>query len=310
MDPLFLRATSVGSVAGRRISKHGEIGHVHSVFRGVINLLTRDDHLASVVRSDIGKGPINIVTNMAPDKSMLSVGVKPHDIVIRKADSLFVGSALKIFDASAKEYKPPKKLGTPLLPLGEIRKNLVTMKRTIASSGRFGGLGGLVKHLNHKGIDIADGNNLNPYARAALNSLSSLLKAIREGQAEDIGVQAGRLIGLGPGLTPSADDVLSGLMASIYLASLNLSRDTRSAEQVNHEIMSRVAKKTTKISEEYLVLAAAGETIEPVSILMKRLLTAKGSDVKDATENVLSVGETSGTDMALGILLGTHLSLD
>ena len=61
------------------------------------------------------------------------------------------------------------------------------------------------------------------------------------------------------------------------------------------------------LSEEFLMQAALGRGNERVSRLCEALLTAGPGVVERETKRVLSIGETSGTDTALGVILGTML---
>src|SRR5207302_2389490 len=54
-----------------------------------------------------------------------------------------------------------------------------------------------------------------PVARRALESLSRSVPALDSGNVESAGDELIGLLGLGPGLTPSGDDLLAGLLAGL-----------------------------------------------------------------------------------------------
>ena len=56
--------------------------------------------------------------------------------------------------------------------------------------------------------------DLSPLLTAAWSALVDLLPAWRRGDASAVGAAARRLIGLGPGQTPSGDDLLAGLIVA------------------------------------------------------------------------------------------------
>jgi len=311
IHPFHLEAISIGSTAASRIPDYGRIGTVHSVFRRVFNILIPSKRLISVVREDVGRGPINIVTNLPEYMSMTSVGVKKNHRVMKVDDSIIVGDRRVIISTkNARRWKVPKKFREHVLTIEKIRDNLATVKQTMDSCGRFDGLGQLIAYLGDEQSEQSVTKQSNVFTQRALPHIADLLNAIRAGGFQDIKASSKELIGLGLGLTPSADDVLSGLMTSLVLVSRNLGVGTILASRVNEEIASCVPGRTTLISQELLMDAAAGEANEPVITLIEKILTADPDKVENATRDVLVIGETSGTDIVQGILLGSQLVLD
>lgn len=99
--------------------------------------------------------------------------------------------------------------------------------------------------------------------------------------------EAARLLGgLGPGLTPSGDDALAGILLAARI------RWTEVAESYLVSIAQQV--RTHEISRQFLVWAARGQSIEPVHDCL-----AGG-----AADALLAFGHTSGADLALGLVWG------
>jgi len=307
--PIHLEANSIGLTAARRISNEGRIGQVHSVFKSVLNILIPDKHLVSVVREDVGNGPINIVTNLRPDVSITATGVRINQEISKIHDLIIIGDhVLTISTKHASVYKPQKKFQDKTLPVEKIRDNLMKVRNVTRAIGNFEGLGQLIEYLGKEGADF-DNKKLNLLARKALPSILALLQATRAGSLQQVRGSAKKLVGLGLGLTPSADDMLSGLMASLLLTTLNLNGNPDLARKINNEIASCAPGRTSLLSEEYLMQAASGNANESLMVLIEKILTGKPEEVESATRHVLTIGETSGTDMVLGILLGSWSSL-
>jgi len=309
-SPLHLEATSVGSTAARSLEQD-RVGQVHSVFTRVVNVLTSGNRLISVVGADVGNGPINIVTNLPQSTSMASIGIRKNDEVLNVDGSIVLGrNVLIISTKNAKEWKPQRIFRGNLLAIQKIRDNLMTMKEVTCAYGCIGGLAQLIEYVEEGHLDKLAGQELNSFAQRTLPHLSVLMKTIRAGDYQDIKRNAQELVGLGPGLTPSADDVLLGLMASLTLISENLNIFEDLVSEVNKSIISCIQDRTTLISQEFLMHAAAGEVNEPIVALIEKALTARPNEVEEATKHVLAIGEASGTDMVLGIFLGSKLLLD
>jgi len=308
--PLRLVAISIGSIACKRLNQE-RIGQVHSVFRRVFNVLTPENRLICVVRRDVQRGPINVVTNLPQWISMTSIGVRENYEVLKVGGSITVeNDVLVISTRNAKEWKPQKEFQADLLTAEQIRDNLRLVKEAACSHGSFSGLGQLIECLGDRRSARLVRGALNPFARKALPHISKLMKAIREGCSPNIRTSAKRLIGLGLGLTPSADDMLSGLMTSLAVMTKNLGINANLASRANKEIASCVPGRTTLISQEFLTLAADGEASEPILELIERIMTGRPEKAEKAAMGVLAIGDPSGTDVMLGILLGSNLALN
>lgn len=309
--PLILKANSIGRTAADRIAGEGEIGRVHSIFSTVVNVVTPDEHLISLVDRRVGKGPINIVTDMPKPIDLTSVGLRRGDSTWREDGALVVGNqGLVISLRGASVYSIRKYFGGSLLSIREMQNNMTVALGHAFQHGRIEGTGQLMEHLFASLPPSFGMVKLGPFARAALPHLSDLVLAIWERNYLQIRRSAANLVGLGLGLTPSADDTLAGLMASLKLIAENQMSDGSHIARVIEEITSCVPGRTTLLSEEYLMHAALGEANEPVMKLIQQIMTAGPYEVRRATGRLLAVGETSGTDIVLGILLGFKLTLD
>lgn len=122
-----------------------------------------------------------------------------------------------------------------------------------------------------------------------------------------MGDAVGELVGLGPGLTPSSDDMLSGLVLLCVLYARSRGSLLGAGRLISEATAERAQGRTTALSEECLRQAALGRGNEPVMRLCEALLTSKPKIVERETMRVLTIGETSGTDIALGVVLGTML---
>jgi uncharacterized protein DUF2877 len=224
--------------------------------------------------------------------------------VERRGEELVVGGGrLLISLLGATVYKP--KLDFRGVKSGsEIKRNVAIVARTAEKLGKHQGLGDLIGRLL-----LGRRKRLNPYAQLALPRVLSLLRTIGEGETSDLARETKNLVGLGPGLTPSSDDLLSGLMATLVVIARNLKGDVKRVKEVNERIALAALGRTTSLSQEYLSHAARGETNQHFLELVKSVLTGSPEEANRATELVLGVGETSGTDTVLGVLLGFQLSL-
>lgn len=136
------------------------------------------------------------------------------------------------------------------------------------------------------------------------HTVPALLQATKNFQSEKAKASIRRLIGWGPGLTPSGDDFLVGYLAGLWSTTDTSPARTQFLATLDREL-SETAGTTTDISCMYLRSAAQGHVSEPIANLAHRLKRANNiTSVKTAVHVALQVGHTSGTDGVAGLLLG------
>lgn len=126
---------------------------------------------------------------------------------------------------------------------------------------------------------------------------------------------AGReLVGIGPGLTPSGDDVLAGLLATAAVLG-RAGVDTRSGPvlgAVRSAVLDIAADRTTLLSASLLRDAVGGAMVSPAARLLLALLAPADrrdpSGTRAALADLLALGASSGRDLAEGMLLALRLA--
>ena len=101
-----------------------------------------------------------------------------------------------------------------------------------------------------------------------------------------------RLVGRGPGLTPSGDDALAGAL----LVAHALGTGTALADAVRARLGA-----TTAVSAALLDAAADGYAARPVVTLVDAAVAGDPDGVRRALPAVLAIGHTSGADTVTGI---------
>lgn len=151
--------------------------------------------------------------------------------------------------------------------------------------------------------------SMNPLWGVASDKVERLMAALAKrelGRAIDAAEQ---IVGLGPGLTPSGDDLLTGLM--IGLRCLPAGRGSVGFVQAWAEGVRALAGRTTDVSRVYLEWAARGRATERLRNVADAIVWAPtGDHLAGAVSAALQVGSTSGADGLLGLLLGLRLWID
>ena len=166
----------------------------------------------------------------------------------------------------------------PVLPrLGEDPDRLARARATVGADSWF---------------DTGIGREVGlPRLRAAIRCLATT--------ASDAPAQVRSVVGMGIGLTPSADDALVGALCVLAAAGVPC---TETAQEVHAWL--RAAGATTDVSASYLRLAFEGA----FSVPLNRTVACLAEDVPDtwltdAVRGLSALGATSGMDAAVGVQL-------
>ncbi|HET9350851.1 MAG TPA: DUF2877 domain-containing protein [Burkholderiales bacterium] len=134
-------------------------------------------------------------------------------------------------------------------------------------------------------------NALSVHAQPALEAVDRWLA----GHA--LGHEAAQLIGLGPGLTPSGDDYLGGVLVALRWLGRGLQADS-----LWRWLEPRLASRTSEISATHLASAASGQVHEALHQLLENLSAWEVPDLHPSLARLDAVGHTSGWDALAGIV--------
>lgn len=121
---------------------------------------------------------------------------------------------------------------------------------------------------------------------------------------------AEHLVGLGPGLTPSGDDMLGGLLLALRLLGGAIRGGTRAvwlADWLGAAVTSYASDRTTSLSATLLHCAAHGQAAAEVVTVLRAF--AGQEPAVPAMTRLLTVGHTSGADLAWGLAAGCRAAL-
>jgi hypothetical protein len=157
-------------------------------------------------------------------------------------------------------------------------------------------------------ISVSAPSNLQPEPRAvayAAGRLSDLvplepvprLLGVLAGEPREVEAVVARLLGLGPGLTPSGDDALAGFLVGAWSFGL-------AADRLRTVVLEAAPTGTTELSAALLRCASRGESIPQVSALVWALSERADHHrlVDDALGELGRIGHTSGAALAAGVV--------
>ena len=294
-------AFSIGRQAYERIELAKWPGSVHSCYGGAINVQTGLG-LVCLVPRGAGRGPLNI--NLDAEALARAGDMASGSPVDRSVKGLVFKNGFRLTLSNAEIFEPTGRFDSPALRPRKIERNISTARDIALLMGHLEGVGELLKAIG--GSPSAP--PMGPFSAAALPRVKRLLRAIGardRGGAREV---AKGLAGLGIGLTPAADDMLSGIMVSLVLGSLNgIGADDIS--EVVPWIADSCRGRTSDLSYEFLLQAASGRANERITRLVEAIYTGTASEVRTATLDTIAIGETSGTDAVTGVVLGAKTAI-
>lgn len=147
--------------------------------------------------------------------------------------------------------------------------------------------------------------------KAVWAPLQRLMLFCLEGGDADPEALVAALIGLGQGLTPLADDVLTGLLATAFVLrqpfpSVPLLRVT---SQIAPAVLRKMREATTLQSIAFLHSAALGERFGMLDGFIAAIYNNDAPERARVLAHVMDVGHSSGSGLVLGVLFGVKLAL-
>lgn len=287
-------------------------GKIHSVFDNACNIEAGGNFITLLGYAK-SMAPMSAVIDNKKAGNFKTLDLSQGLYIEFHGDKIICpGKGLLIDLTGAKTWSPEIEQITNYISGIKVLKNLEVMEQGLLKYGNHGGAGKLMRILSNSILDIdpmleknieAD-NNIGFIENRFLAFIDSFILK----DNNNISTNGSKIIGFGPGLTPSMDDFISGLMITSYYMASYYNVNLELIKAFNQEIIKLALEKTTKVSSEMLRHAASGRTTQNVKVLLETILTKENQvSIIKALRGTIDYGETSGTDTALGIYVGLKI---
>jgi hypothetical protein len=296
MGIVMLLAKSIASDLIDTLTSKTVEGIVHSVFDQACNIQLDRNSLVTLISSKLPNYPAAIKLDIAEDQKLCSFGFKVGMKAIVNKDEIKIPEiciSIKLTGAKVWDSSPLFFRSTVSEEI--LNKNIEKIRDLTLKYGEMEGI-----------ASILDGDKVaNHYKDFIINSVKRLTRGISDFDYKEITEASKRLIGLGPGLTPAADDFLLGILASLYYIGYYFGNHLENLKKIAGFMIYDLPGRTTFISEIMLRSGMKARFSEPIRDLM--LAVIHNTSVQDKCINLLSIGGTSGSDCAAGIVFGGAL---
>ncbi|MGH7890529.1 MAG: DUF2877 domain-containing protein [Thermodesulfobacteriota bacterium] len=312
----ILKAKAIGYKALKSLSSSKKTARVHSVFdRGFYIQFSRN-HLITVIKNSSYIAPSSILIELADNEGFNSIGIKEGMEVKIDKNSMIIGDGALIikFNKSSVWFPPPLPDRDELISLGKIGLNLRILRDVIYTCPSREGLVPLLENVELYGPTQLFLKPQKPsFPETARPYIETLMWGLFGGDLNTVVSMSSQILGLGPGLTPSCDDFLTGLILSLNVCGKLLAQKKKNElgfyRKVSSEICRAAKVKTTIYSQNFLNAARAGECPKAVVELVLSLLSKHPNEVAVVSKTVINMGETSGADIAIGVYYGVRFLL-
>ena len=284
-----LEIVSLGTKALDAI-KAGRDGRVLSVFHRTCYLESARGGIACVGEEWLPPGPLSVACR-GPDGATRSSAFKRQQRW-RSGRLGIVGPGWKIGFGSCRPWRPPP------LPRRWFRSDLVRGLEYLAAIAGTGA-DWAERHEATVGQRSVSRAARCEHARAKQHLagwLAEILGDRGERIAPSVPTAVSRLIGLGPGLTPSGDDLLGGA-----LVALRILGEVRAADMLSGWVRGLARSRTHRISAAHLDAACDGEAAEALHLSLNALLMGDQTALQRALMKVDAIGHSSGRDALVGV---------
>ncbi len=320
--PRIYDVTSFGATLIGDTPPSGLWGSVIATFQRSCYVLGANGGLMCVADSSLVDGPVMLRVGFPEPRYVEALGVRTGMPLLVEDGDLRLGPGILLRMSSARPWTPPVvKRSAPPEAILDCLSSLAAGLASAAPGDGLAPLVGCAEDLASERPVRSTGRSL--VVRAALPGLRQLVMGLRTDNAFAIDHGVETLIGLGPGLTPSGDDLLGGMMVGLIGTRRSRSgladgpgsapccpNEQRSTTAMGDSIRRHAANRTTAISAGLLRHAAQGIGSAPVHHLVQLVLeTASPVRSTAAALAVAGADHTSGWDCLAGLFLGMHLGL-
>jgi len=308
-----LTATSIDGFLAYWCGLNDVRGQIHSVFQHALNIKTSGGQLVSILSGADRAGPNTVVARLPSGMDFISMGLRAGMPARLRGNRVQLGAGdVQLRTGSAQKWWPRLADGLEQVDRHRLETNLAAVNEKVSALPPGRGLGCLLTDAADMAAGrwdrVADGHrhggDSDKLIKKALPAIKKLMQGYlrKDGPALQQGVKG--LIGLGSGLTPSGDDLLLGFIGALGAVSKRMNGpEMESILEAIRDHLYENRQGTTFISANLLAFACAGRVADPILNVIRSLLFEETAAVMERLEVLLQQGDSSGSEVLLGILL-------
>lgn len=305
MDPADMVPTSlVGTKAQSLLVVPGFSGKVLAVVSKATYLSENGGEILWVAREGLPAHRRSILASFYPGSVCTGMSFSTSDHRLR------IGEEVALDLSQAVVWDPSTINARQVSPLAIVNRCFREVLVAVQSFDSGKGLGQAIPLIAAvaRGSDITVPCAPASWVGRALAPIAGLVRACLSRNMVAVTERGRELIGLGPGLTPSGDDFLGGLLFVAHHLKAVYPSEFRWEEQPITALLDRAHAETNRISYTILSDLALGHGPEPLHHLVLCVLEDQEPDRMPHVARLVKIGHTSGWDLLAGALAGMLLT--
>jgi hypothetical protein len=280
-------ATSIGSLAWDCIQANSK-GLIRGVTSRGVFIRTNSRWLI-FISFEPYSGPLTI---NAPSARNAGIQLEPGEPVeISSASLSFNEDHVVISTQDLTPWQPRQTVSSALANPGR-QKQLSSASEILTCAAKTDGLSAMLPIL------ISSQEPISPEQQPSW--YSNILHLAQESNDDELSAASINLLGAGPGLTPSGDDVVIGYLLAMNRW-LHILNPVMNLDHINQHVVSASYQKTTTLSANLIECAAQGLADQRLIAALDWLVSDTGGDVQVIRE-LLTWGSSSGADAFVGFV--------
>ena len=283
----MLRTQSIGALAVREISQ-SVAGRIAAVFDRSVYVDLGCQWIC-IGDATVGNGPVNLLLEPTPHSGVFGGLVVDQPVQVC-AGTVHLGKRRLIIETATKVWSPPL---VSDWTIESLKRGLEALNAISRGRAPRQGLG---VFLYGRGSELSDTREACACVFPVLQLESWLLNRLVDMRCvEGVPESVQQLIGLGPGLTPSGDDFLGGV-----LIALSLVHRQDIAALLYADLCPRLLAGTGPISRTHLAAASAGQGLETLHLAINSVIEGNVEMIPTRLHHVDQIGSSSGWDALAG----------
>lgn len=300
------------------MNRSGLFGQVNRIYQNGFDLTIEEGRLIHLSGGTWLHCPFGGILDQSPREWIMEGSLKEGDafwregeFLIRKTkhDYFIYLKGCDLVDLKRVLYRSPPEPPTLLFWIESLTEQ-------IHKSGKFDGIAGVLTYLCQGMPRVFSPHRIEPnvWSRQAIDQIRNLVHSVVTEKWKDFEKSWSKLLGLGPGLTPSGDDFLVGFLAAHKVLSSSFSGKLEKSE-AKRKLRSEARALTVSTAAQFLVCALEGFFSESLYFVFEDLirhfqLRSRKEDLNSThysskrIADFMKWGHSSGADTLTGVVFG------
>lgn len=305
-----MNALMVSSDLKNYMNEHMHLsGQVHSVFHSAVNLITEHDDLITLLCEKKSIAPMSMIVKC--DNFENSFIKKGSEVILMRSKVHFPDEHEQISLKNTEEWPVHTALKFKAATPNIFKRHVSILESVLDREANMDGIASVVCHLKYPdktvGLRSGKSHKMNQYASFIHDRIQLFMDDFQINDSIRYQEDLRKIIGFGPGLTPSTDDFFVGFSASLIYMTRLFGIKKRLIKHLNKLLYECSRGRTTRVSEELIKHVSEGKMSKILQDMFSSLFSKEDDKLHEKLTELISYGDTSGSDLLAGVYVAIRL---